>query len=242
MKKSVLTFLLLAFLNQFSISQVTTGTGMEIDNDKLEDLFSKNVTEYIGIYHFGESEWESNLFIFVDNEVVCGQLRYSKWKLDENDNVIGVNVFYCNLKNLKIEKYKLNAVGWTGKFVLYENEKGLIIDNSHSECEWKIENEIGMKLNAEIGVYHSGKFPEASLKILTEKDLENKLKTDLKIMRNEIFARYGYIFKSGGEMEKYFKLQDWYSEQYENVNSFLTDIEKANIELIQKIENLKNGL
>jgi hypothetical protein len=56
-------------------------------------------------------------------------------------------------------------------------------------------------------------------------------------MRNEIFARYGYKFKSGGEMDKYFKSQDWYSGQHDNVNDFLTELEKENIKLIRQIEN-----
>ena len=55
-------------------------------------------------------------------------------------------------------------------------------------------------------------------------------------MRNEIFARYGYIFKEGGEMEKYFKSQDWYTPEHKNVNDFLTEIEKENLKLIREVE------
>ena len=56
-------------------------------------------------------------------------------------------------------------------------------------------------------------------------------------MRNEIFARYGYIFNSGGEMEAYFKKQDWYSAHHSDVNNFLTELEKENIKQIKSIEN-----
>jgi hypothetical protein len=55
-------------------------------------------------------------------------------------------------------------------------------------------------------------------------------------MRNEIFARYGYKFTPGSEMYNYFNQQDWYSAKYDNVNDFLTDIEKENINLIKQAE------
>jgi hypothetical protein len=38
-------------------------------------------------------------------------------------------------------------------------------------------------------------------------------------------------------MDKYFKHQDWYSGQHDNVDKFLTDLEKENINLIQQFEN-----
>jgi len=65
---------------------------------------------------------------------------------------------------------------------------------------------------------------------------------DLKMMRNEIYARYGYIFKPGSEMDTYFKMQGWYKCQHRDVNACLTDLGKRNIKLIQMIENNKNGL
>ena len=82
----------------------------------------------------------------------------------------------------------------------------------------------------------NGKFPIASTKLLTHDELKSYSKYDLKIMRNEIFARHGYIFRKGGEMEKYFKQTDWYIGKYTNVNNLLTDIELRNIKLIQQYE------
>lgn len=77
----------------------------------------------------------------------------------------------------------------------------------------------------------SGRFPEASLRYLTADDLNSLSKYNLKIMRNEIFARYGYIFQTE-DMRDYFNRQSWYTPRYNDVNSFLTKIEKANIDLI----------
>ena len=80
-----------------------------------------------------------------------------------------------------------------------------------------------------------GRFPQASERLLTVSDLQNLSKNDLKIMRNEIFARHGYIFQTD-EMKTYFKYQDWYRPRYSDVNSMLTSIEQKNIELIKRYE------
>lgn len=78
-----------------------------------------------------------------------------------------------------------------------------------------------------------GRFPQASERLLSTSDLNGLNKTDLIIMRNEIFARHGYIFQTP-EMKSYFATQSWYNGQYNDVTSMLTDIEKQNIDLIKK--------
>jgi hypothetical protein len=80
-----------------------------------------------------------------------------------------------------------------------------------------------------------GRFPYTSERLLVLSDLSGMSKGDLKIMRNEIFARHGYIFRTP-DMKSYFSQQAWYRAQNENVTSFLTEIEKQNIGLIKKYE------
>lgn len=82
-----------------------------------------------------------------------------------------------------------------------------------------------------------GKYTYASNYFLDEYDLNDFSKNGLKIMRNEIFARYGYIFKEGGEMNDYFKDQKWYTPKYKNVNSKITKLEKFNIKIIKSYED-----
>lgn len=57
---------------------------------------------------------------------------------------------------------------------------------------------------------------------------------DLDIMRNEIFAEYGFIFKSK-EWQEYFSQYDWYEPRFDNVDEQLTDLEKSNIKVILTI-------
>jgi hypothetical protein len=79
------------------------------------------------------------------------------------------------------------------------------------------------------------KFRQASDRVLTAVDIAGFSRYELKIMRNEIYARYGYIFKSK-EMRNYFTAQSWYSPRYSDVSSFLSETEKKNIELIKRYE------
>ena len=81
----------------------------------------------------------------------------------------------------------------------------------------------------------NGRFPEASERYLNDGDLSGLTQYDLKIMRNEIFARHGYIFKTD-EMRNHFESQSWYTGRYSNVDGMLSDIEKSNINLIKRFE------
>jgi len=60
----------------------------------------------------------------------------------------------------------------------------------------------------------------------------------LRLIRNEIFAKRGLIFKSK-DLQEYFNKYDWYLPKYHNVTSLLSNIDKENVKLVRNIENLK---
>lgn len=84
-------------------------------------------------------------------------------------------------------------------------------------------------------------FPESNTRLLTREEVEAHTKEELRLARNEIFARYGMIF--GGDLEEYFSSKSWYhptvpaEEFYDKVEMSL--IEEENIILIQDVENSK---
>lgn len=80
-------------------------------------------------------------------------------------------------------------------------------------------------------------FTNTSEKLLSKSELLNLTLDELAIMRNEIFASKGYIFKTN-RYKSYFTEQKWYDLKYENVENDLTEIEQANIKLIKKVEQL----
>ena len=57
----------------------------------------------------------------------------------------------------------------------------------------------------------------------------------LRIMRNYIFARHNYIFKSD-DLSEYFSQYSWYEPLYSNVTHDLNKTEMANVEFIKKYE------
>jgi hypothetical protein len=64
---------------------------------------------------------------------------------------------------------------------------------------------------------------------------------ELDIMRNEIFADYGYNFKSE-KWQEYFSQFSWYKPKYDNVDDQLTEIDKHNIKVILKQkEEIESG-
>lgn len=71
---------------------------------------------------------------------------------------------------------------------------------------------------------------------LTDEDVYDLTKEQLRILRNTIYARHGRIFKDA-KLRDYFSGFSWYEPRYKEINlNSLSDIEKHNITLIQKYE------
>ena len=54
-------------------------------------------------------------------------------------------------------------------------------------------------------------------------------------MRNEIFARHGYIFKTA-DMINHFSNESWFKPLYNDVTNKLSNIEKTNVNFIKTYE------
>ncbi|GAB6560836.1 TcaA 3rd/4th domain-containing protein [Bacillus mobilis] len=83
-------------------------------------------------------------------------------------------------------------------------------------------------------VYNGFIFPDSDIRKLTSVDLAYVSKEQLKIARNEIYARHGHIFQTK-DMQAYFSKQSWYREN-PYFTGKLTDIESYNVELIKSRE------
>jgi hypothetical protein len=80
-----------------------------------------------------------------------------------------------------------------------------------------------------------GDWPQASTRLLKTSDVENLAADELKMMRNEIFARHGYCF-SKKDLRQMFENEEWYVPNTVDIKGYLTDIEKKNIALIKRYE------
>ena len=56
-------------------------------------------------------------------------------------------------------------------------------------------------------------FPESDSRLLTEEDFDGKTKAELRLGRNEIFARHGRIFETE-DLNEWFSSKDWYEPLY----------------------------
>ncbi|MCI7585996.1 MAG: YARHG domain-containing protein [Bacteroidales bacterium] len=70
---------------------------------------------------------------------------------------------------------------------------------------------------------------------ITYDDVEGKSAEELRLMRNYIFARRGYIFESE-DLKEYFEQFSWYVPLYYDVTPRLSDIEKYNVNFIKEWE------
>jgi len=70
---------------------------------------------------------------------------------------------------------------------------------------------------------------------ITESDLEGKSQFEVALIRNEIYARHGYVF-STPEYEEYFSQKSWYVPNPDFSESLLNDIEKANKDFLVQYE------
>lgn len=80
--------------------------------------------------------------------------------------------------------------------------------------------------------------PESSTRILTDSKVKNLTKEQLRLARNEIYARHGRRFDDV-ELQNYFNSKSWYSGTIapdDFTEEMLSEIEKKNIELIKKYE------
>ena len=70
---------------------------------------------------------------------------------------------------------------------------------------------------------------------LSESDLDRFSLEDLRLLRNAIFAKHGYIF-SNPKLYKYFQKYQWYFPTSNNVYDELTITEKRNVQIIKNHE------
>jgi hypothetical protein len=113
--------------------------------------------------------------------------------------------------------------------------------------EWRdwykpAKNQKTVKLNAVeqqnvrmIEVYEAKMREKLSTEVLTEEVLSGLFTEDLRILRNEIYARRGRVFKDK-ELQKYFESTEWYKPNPDFKDDMLGEIEFKNLAAIKLAE------
>ena len=82
----------------------------------------------------------------------------------------------------------------------------------------------------------TGQYPYTSMKLVLPASLDYFTKAQLRIMRNEIFARHGYVFSSA-DLKAHFAKMSWYKPLNDNSKVHLSQLEQLNVDLIKAWEN-----
>lgn len=130
-------------------------------------------------------------------------------------------------------------------YLVEKTDDGLTVrKTTMKEDEWDKNGEVIIR-NAQRTRYLSeldslvpGDFPCAALRALTIGQLSRLADVDLRIMRNEIYARRGLRFAGGGEMQQHFESKDWYHPEADNVSDRLTELDALNIAMIRRVEEM----
>jgi len=77
-------------------------------------------------------------------------------------------------------------------------------------------------------------------RIFSEQYLASLSKQELRLLRNEIFAKYGLKFSSA-DLKEHFEKPSYYDAFYNDVTAFVNEYDRKNIELVQKYESLSNN-
>lgn len=110
-------------------------------------------------------------------------------------------------------------------------------DNTHNiDDEKEITNSIGVENRYTYN--KNNDFRWLSEQYIYPEDIEGYSAADLRILRNAIFARHNYIFKSA-DLREYFSQYSWYSPIWKDVSGQLNSIELHNIEILKNEEQTR---
>jgi len=170
------------------------------------------------------------------------------WGLNGDKNSVDVNLEYTKyIKPAPDAKVNL-PVGSTETYDKYvaaykkENEKPEAVSIQADGCtvyENHSYSSATELIDACLRNKGKRKYAFVSYKALDEDELQKYSAQELRIMRNEIYASYGYMFKDA-KLKSYFESRSFYGNMA-NVDAFMNDFEKSNINLIKKVEKQKGG-
>ena len=181
----------------------------------LNDLNNDNLIEAIGLRYYAEF-YEGA----IDSPILLQS--YKPYHVFE----IGTDSLILNVE-LSEEYNNKNYYGFFGLKFDSDSRYSIMMPNPWQEPDPSFEPYF------EFEKYR--RFPDASLRLLSEDELSKYSKDELRIMRNEIFAFHGYQFKSE-DLKAYFTNQQWYKTSEQDINERLNKIEKTNISLIRELE------
>lgn len=200
-----------------------------------------NMKHLTGVYEFGESESEWSVSIIPYQEGFIVQTSSVIFSA-KNQHFLRIHSTAHKAQAsdafFPVPKPHGSREFFRGKFVKKKESPdvlGILLDGSSLLLEKDAPSEVGFHsrtLEDEFGDHY-----QLSCVVLDNKSLANKSAFELSLMRNEIYAYYGMIFRKE-PLRAYFAKKEWYYPWETDVTDCITDLEWANIHLIQNYEKL----
>ena len=197
---------------------------------------------------FLTGDWSESVTISEDNK---GAENLSQ-KVEENSKML-LNTFFRNIfrdmnkekvsmKNVVIDGKKLNCKSayLPGDVTYTKLDVNAAELNTHSS-ESNAQSSNASYDESSVAPVNRGSsaglpnYDWLSYSYATHNDLAGKSGSQLRIMRNYIYAKHGYIFNSS-DLKRFFSQYGWYTPRYRNVDNQLSSIERANVQLISSYE------
>ena len=202
---------------------------------------------YDGSFKYGEKEgfWRE-----IENGVESkgkykGGKRFGPW--EETSPLSQVKGSYVNGKRDGFWEESYDGETYKGNYK--NDEKDGVWDENGEKIRYKngkVVSESNNKeqpketfTNSSHPVIGEALFENLSKHRLSGSDLSSYTKSELRILRNSIFAKHGYIFKSE-DLKMYFSQFEWYKPEFNNVNHKLNSVEKENIKILKQAEDNGN--
>ena len=160
----------------------------------------------------------------------------------------------------KLDKSKISKADWDNVRLIAEVERSFTKDELNArktnlltaigDGEPNVEQSIELALLSRRAGKWLGKKTKTKLspledpsrldEILTVEELQDMSRKDLRLVRNTIYARHGYEFKSP-ILEDYFMFMDWYKPDPKFTEKMLSKVDWKNIKLVKSIEDELGG-
>lgn len=188
-----------------------------------------------GVYQMGLTEGQLDLLVIPFGKKYIVQYIYGGWERSYYTREMVWIHKYATFNDVKIDSNVLHFGKYSAHFINYQSKKSVLLNGN------LLQNRLYTKDSAQLG-YHSSNIEryydapelyELSLELKSFAFFKRKSTSNLETMRYTLFAKYGQVFRLGDETDEYFRKKDWYEPCLLETADLLTDIEKANLKMLE---------
>lgn len=228
-----------------SVCLICFGMSMQAQVPKLllaatrEPYLKQNFTQGAiepGVYRFGEAVGDLDVLVIPYGKQYIVQYIYGSWEKSYYTREIIRLHKYGTFNVVKADSNQLQFGGFIARFMNYQKtQKGLmlhgdLLKNKPYGTDTAL---LGFFVSNIQRYYADAELYELSLELKDASFFKKKSDHSLELMENTLYAKYGQVFRLGGELDDYFRKKDWYEPSLLKVSEFFTDIERANLKLLE---------